>query len=202
MDVSWSATGGWDRVGASNEPAEGMRFGDFNGDGCTDIFRKNGLQWEVSFGSPARTMSSWTSIGSSGEPLDGLRFGDFDGNGVTDLFRISGSEWQMSFGDRGPDGHYVEHTVWNTVGSSGVGFDEMRFGDFDADGSTDILRVLPDRFDVSLGSSARVMGSWRTQNALPPLADPGALLIGDFDGDGKDDVVRLSTSFVRTDPVK
>jgi hypothetical protein len=59
-----------------------LLFGDFNGDGLTDVLTMDGGQ--LSYSSAAR--GTWTPLG--GPPfttMDGLFVGDFDGNGTTDV---------------------------------------------------------------------------------------------------------------------
>ncbi|WP_442944673.1 FG-GAP-like repeat-containing protein [Nostoc sp.] len=75
---------------AFGSPLAGLRFGDFNGDGVTDVFATvprsdgSGSQWVVSDGGT----SNFRNL-AFGPALDGLRFGDFNGDGVTDVFAVS-----------------------------------------------------------------------------------------------------------------
>ncbi len=189
--LSWSSTGSWSSAGGSREDPSNLRFGDFNGDGCTDIFRTVAGEWQVAFGSPSRSFSFWTPIGSAAAPLVDLRFGDFDGDGTTDLFRLRDGIWEISFGELSSSGTYVEHGFWTEVGWSDAPPGELRFGDFNGDGITDVLRVRVDRWDVSFGSSEGEMEPWVELNDFAPAGEkPRDLLIGDFTGDGIDDIVR------------
>jgi len=60
-----------------------LRFGDFDGDGRTDVFQTSGGRWYFSSGGRA----SWAPLASSGCPLAGLYVeGDFNGDGKSDVF--------------------------------------------------------------------------------------------------------------------
>jgi hypothetical protein len=65
---------------------DGLRFGDFNGDGKTDVFATtpnsdSSYTWLVSYGGN----SNFQKL-AVGPAIDGLRFGDFNGDGKTDVF--------------------------------------------------------------------------------------------------------------------
>ena len=145
-------------------PFEELRFGDFDGDKVTDIFRRlpNGEWWAIS---PGRW--GWTLLGSSSLPLAELRFGDFDGNGVTDVMRRNGSTWQVSFGGR---------TQWQPWSSNGDELEKLVIGNVDGIAGDDVLRYVIDsgtsgHWDISSGGR----GSWRRFAAAmwPTMPDDG-----------------------------
>jgi hypothetical protein len=75
-------------------PLSQLRFGDFNGDGYTDIFQrwKDGQWFAYTF-----PMSQGpVPLQSSSKPIESLRFGDFDGDRVTDVLAISSGVWSWS----------------------------------------------------------------------------------------------------------
>ncbi|MEM7553052.1 MAG: VCBS repeat-containing protein, partial [Cyanobacteria bacterium P01_A01_bin.84] len=61
---------------------ESFRFGDFNGDGKTDVFTVFDGRFQVSYGGTSR----WQALAKTRIPLKRLRFGDFNGDGKTDVF--------------------------------------------------------------------------------------------------------------------
>ncbi|MDJ0572973.1 MAG: VCBS repeat-containing protein, partial [Pleurocapsa sp. MO_192.B19] len=69
-------------------PLSEVRFGDFDGDGRTDIFSVTPegefLRWRYSPGG----IGKWVNLTRSSVPLENLRFGDFDGDGKTDVFSV------------------------------------------------------------------------------------------------------------------
>jgi hypothetical protein len=74
---------------AVGPPLDGLRFGDFDGDGKTDVFATvpqggSADQWKFSSGGAVNFRNL-----AVGPPLDGLRFGDFDGDGKTDVFAVA-----------------------------------------------------------------------------------------------------------------
>ncbi len=83
-----------------------LRFGDFNGDGITDVFSLISMggtnQWRYS---PSGT-SAWINLASDPTPLHDLRFGDFDGDGRTDVFSVvpigGAFQWRFSPGGTAP----------------------------------------------------------------------------------------------------
>ena len=73
-----------------------MRFGDFNGDGKTDVFAAWGGKWHVSYSGE----SSWQYLNTSGINVSDLRFGDFNSDKKTDVFARWGGKWHVSGGGK------------------------------------------------------------------------------------------------------
>jgi hypothetical protein len=85
---------------AKGPPLMSLRFGDFDGDGRTDVFSAVPLgdgssQWMFSPGGVGNSQNL-----AIGPALEDLRFGDFDGDGRTDVFATApqegGSQWMFS----------------------------------------------------------------------------------------------------------
>ncbi|WP_319589411.1 endonuclease/exonuclease/phosphatase family protein [uncultured Draconibacterium sp.] len=96
MNIGVGATRIYSGVSSNTIPAlTELRFGDFDGDGATDVFSKFGDQWRYA----SRGEYGWIDLNSSSIALDDLRFGDFNGDGKTDVFSISsGNEMRYSSG--------------------------------------------------------------------------------------------------------
>ena len=107
-------------------------------------------------------------------PTKRLGVGDFDGDGAQDLFLATGAAWYYA-----PAGR----AEWRFLNTQADKIDTLLFGDFDADGRTDVFTQHDgSRWDVSWGAASR----WETINGSGPLL--GQAAIGDFDGDRRADV--------------
>ncbi len=75
-----SGTGGWIYLSPTPSPTvtppwspvSDLRFGDFDGDNRTDVFRAYGSQWQFSSGG----LGSWQNLATDSLPLTDLRFSD------------------------------------------------------------------------------------------------------------------------------
>jgi FG-GAP-like repeat len=105
---------------------------------------------------------------------------DFDGDGRTDPFRVTTRpdgllQWQHV------SGAFPEK--WEDMAYAGDSFLTLHFGDFDADGKTDVFATGP--YGQLLYSSGGV-GSYQNLALVDGATSPPAL--GRFDGDAKTDV--------------
>ncbi|MDJ0658159.1 MAG: hypothetical protein QNJ42_01575 [Crocosphaera sp.] len=174
-DVGSGTSSNWQTLNGSSTTLDELAFGDFNGDGKTDVFHATGSSWQISYGGT----TGWQTLNGSGFGLDKLAFGDFNGDGKTDVFRPDGNKWNISYGGT---------TGWQTLNGSGFGLDKLAFGDFNGDGKTDVFRPTGSSWQISYGGTT----GWQT------LAGSGfgldKLAFGDFNGDGKTDVFRPTGS--------
>ena len=170
--VSDAGTGSWQDLRPYTLDVSEVGFGDFDGDGRTDVFRATGHRFYYSPGGS----EPFVRGAQSNLTRHGARFGDFDGDGRTDVFSVDDGQWRFSSGATGS---------WQALSSSSVPLTDLRFGDFDGDGRTDVFRADGTRWYYS---SAGV-SAWR------PLAtsglEVGSMGFGDFDGDGRTDVFAL-----------
>ena len=161
-------------------PLKSLRFGDFDGDGKTDVFTHvrgdNPVQYVFSSGG----VKDFQKL-TRGRPL--YHLGDFDGDGKTDVFVIGaavgeGSQWMFSPGGAGP--------FQNLAVGPGT---RPEFGNFDGDKKTDVFFTSPipgarDGAHQWMFSSGGAK-DFQKLGIGPPRAN---LRFGDFDGDGKTDV--------------
>lgn len=179
---------------ATGPSLERLRFGDFDGDGKTDVFTTvplaNGThQWMFSSGGtkPFQNLRVGPRLeelifGSDGEyrgdsSLKGVLRQDFNGDGKTDIFTIrpyvgDTYQWMVSFGGVGE--------FQNLATGYGTG---IMFGDFDGDGRTDVFSWVPGETPVQYRFWSGGVGA--PQNLTKGPVPVG---FGDFDGDGKTDV--------------
>lgn len=154
--------------------------GDFNGDGSSDTFWRNGYTGENVILRSAFYQLALTTVTNQDWQVAGA--GDFDGDDQSDLlwrnFRTGANVIWRSGDDRKQQAtRTVSDLAWQVVG----------VGDFNGDGRSDILwrhgRTgqnaiwLSGRFESQQSITAVTNRPWRVRG------------IGDFNGDGKDDVV-------------
>ncbi len=200
--VSWGGNSSWDSINSSSVTIGSLRFADFDGDGETDVFQRSGSDWKVAWSGTG----NWQTIGSSGVSLADLRFADFNGDGRADIFRRSGNTWKVAFAKPSRQGT----TSWRTVasfagtggasaGGSGGSIDNLRFGDFDGDGATDVFSTDGGDWYVAHGddgcninsSTSCQFGAWQDVNTSSISLN--ALAFADVDGDGRTDVLRVAS---------
>ena len=153
-----------------------LRFGDFDGDGKTDVFSVDSSvdphQWRYR----SAGLGNWINLATDPLELTDLEFGDFDGNGKTDVFSIDPATLR---GRYSPD----STQNWVNLDVQNIPLNLLRFGDFNGDGKTDIF-------------TRRDNGQWSYLSAgLLPWIDVAHdslsindLRFGDFNADGKTDV--------------
>jgi hypothetical protein len=166
----------WVYLNAFPERASQVGLGDFDGDGRCDVFAVHGTQWDYS---PSGT-SSWHNLGNFAIPFDQLRFGHFRDKVRTDIFRRApNGQWSLISSPVSPI------TVKDGL-LSPVALSDLRFGDFNNNGLTDVIAIV--------GGS--VMVSWEGQTAFQPLnglVDSLArTMVVDLDGNGQADVIRFT----------
>ena len=78
-------------------------------------------------------------------------------------------------------------TKWQPLAASRLGIGELRLGDFDGDGKTDVFSLANNQWSVSFGG----LSPWRRLNRKLS-SSLGQLAFADFNGDGKTDVARAA----------
>jgi hypothetical protein len=184
--VSSGLPAGWQNLGYAFDPLARLGFGDFDGDGKSDVFATHfaypNQQWVFSSGGTA----SYQNLAYTSATVE-IGLGRFDGDVKTDVFgAVPTSSMIYDFDySSGGAASFVNLSHNNFVDFS-RGF-PLRFGDFDGDGRTDVFEAI----DAGNGSA-----SWAY---WPGGATPskflgtqpfllGDLQLGDFDADGKTDV--------------
>ena len=166
---------------AGTDPAL-LRFGDFDGDGKTDVFAANQLadgstQWLYSSGGAA----SYTNLVTSTVPYSELQFGDFDGDGKTDVLaaepQSDGSLLVVYWpGGLGPG---------VTLGRIPAPAHALRVGDFNGDGISDLMALR-------CGMNGPLAFAPLQTLARSGFATFARVLAGDVNGDGLPDLILVS----------
>jgi len=202
-----------DRDGGTN-----LHFGDFNGDGKTDILRQEKGGWshdsirtaDILFSQGNGQFNLVTlpeSFDLKGDHGTNLHIGDFNGDGKTDFLRQEKNGWDddyfrtaevfLSHGN----GQFSKTTLPEYFELSGdrKGGVNIHLGDFNGDGKTDILRQEKGGWSHDSIRTADILFSQGNGQfnlvTLPEnfdlKGDHGTNLhIGDFNGDGKTDFLR------------
>jgi hypothetical protein len=150
-----------------------LKFGDFDGDGRTDVLGKNGADLVVSWGG----VSDWEKVNEIDAPMSDLAVGDFDASGQADIFHGDGARWYVAY-DNGP---------FVITQTSGFRVKDLRFGDFNADQRTDVFGVVSNAWRVSYSATS----SWQFLRAKL-TDDVASLVVADYDGDAIADVATFS----------
>ena len=172
-------------------------FGDFDGDGKTDIFKSDGGKW---YYLPLNTnyANSWIYLADSQEPLGYLHqvpgttslykympnliLDNFNADATTDVFVATGTQWNVS---------YSATSAWTYYASSGYTLNNTLRGKFFhpsyVNQIMDVFRTDVGQWYISYDGSA-----WTPTTTSPlPLSQ---FKVGDFDNDGFDDIFRKTGS--------
>lgn len=194
----------WRSLGSYGIAFKGLRFGNFDADPATEVFRRGpDGQWYIL--SPGA--GDWQRVQSSGFALAQLRFGDFTGDGITDVLGVVGGRWSISAGATQP---------WQTLNPTlGARLDSssILIADVNGNGTDDVVRstvILGLPRGTTRPASVKWEVSWEGRSGWQTLKVVGVepaklltrpevyLLNGRFDGAPGSDLVAIdSTRFGR-----
>ena len=178
----------WTYLKRDDSELKNLRLGQFDGiTRCGVMADTDTGIWRISSGGK----DDWKELGNFGRPLNEVQFGRFDPNqrdyrpGVRKpdthaFWRDTAGQWFVT---------PLSHPDWQPVQSSSKALAQLRFGDFNGDGVTDVLANSGGHWSVS--DSARE--GWRTLNvSLNDPVDDGGLFIANMDQDDNiDDILKL-----------
>ena len=188
--VSWWFSGmgefPWRFLALRNEELSQLRFGYFDADNKCDVLKESNNAWMISSGGTGQ----WHRLSQEYAPLSEVAFGQFDLSmrdhrpGVTR--RTTHAFWRTPSGQWKITALTGSNQGWKDVQNSGVPMKDLRFGDFDGDGVTDVLARVSGRWAISSGAAQ----PWdRINDELG--SDVSELHIADIDSNNKDDLLRV-----------
>lgn len=192
----WFSSGGeypWTYLKRDDSEPKSLRLGYFDGTTRCGVMSDTGTGiWRTSSGG----RDDWKELGNFGRPLREVQFGRFDPNQRDHRPGVKKPETHAFWRD--PNGQWfvtpLSHPDWQPVQSSSKPFSQLRFGDFNGDGVTDVLANTGGHWAVS--DSARE--GWRTLSAsLNDPVDDAGLFIANVDlDDNIDDIFKLEVKNV------
>ena len=187
-------------------PPDTFLSGDFDGDGCKDVYfhwksggRNELYRWRGP-GSSTKckidTMGSYTvqvdpiaSAAINGDPVGALT-GDFNGDGKDDLFFRWGDGVNRLFLSQGQG---IFQFIDNPVSPASLAstIRQLRVGDYNGDGKDDLFvhAVETGENEMFLGTSNGFAGSGSVIPAQAINGAPRDVLVGDFNGDRRSDLM-------------
>ncbi|MBS0167837.1 MAG: VCBS repeat-containing protein [Nitrospira sp.] len=187
----WSSSGGeypWTYLKRDDSELSNLRLGYFDGTTRCGVMSDTGTGiWRMSSGG----RDDWKELGKFGRPLSEVHFGRFDPNQRDHRPGIKKPETHAFWRD--PEGQWfvtpLSHPDWQPVQSSSKAFSQLRFGDFNGDGVTDVLANIGGHWSVS--DSARE--GWRPLNVSlnDPVDDAGIFIANMDQDDNIDDILKL-----------
>lgn len=171
-EVTSLAAPNWQRVQGSGKAMNKLRFGDFTGDGVTDVLAIENGRWSIS----ESATGGWDTLNPSlGDDLQSVLIADIDNNNRDDVIRLVSKPrgapqvlqtwdvgWQVSWDGRTP-WQTLRFYTFNFKKDAGTVFPVYRFaGRFDDAAGADLLTVDPERRGNFINNAR---AGWRSFNA-------------------------------------
>jgi hypothetical protein len=176
--ATWSTGASW----------TGVSVGDFNGDGKDDMagFCSNNGQWWVAQSTgKSFTTTLWASWSTGATWVD-FQVADFNGDGKADITAraLQNGQWYAAISN----GSNAFNTALWASWSTGATWVDVKVGDFNGDGKSDIIARASQNGQWYVGlsnGSAFTTSLWASWSTGATWVD---VQVGDFNGDGKSDL--------------
>lgn len=194
--ISWSGSSSWAPISHSVKLFEDLNFEDFDGDGKTDVFYTDNGFWYIAYGGHTPIYK----LNASNIRATGMTMQDFNGDGGADLLYV-GSDLNIYVAykydkDNRETGF---RPIYNgDTGLNANSLSDLKFGDFNGDGKTDIFAVDNNsyiRVAYSIGDITDPnpqFSDWQYLKdflKIDEVNDIEDITITDLDLDGKSDIV-------------
>jgi len=203
----WFSSAGqfpWTFLRADRNLADAVALGDFDGDHRCDALEEptqKGVWYIARSGASQLEPLAKDAFGHAvnfGHPLNEVRFGRFDPSSRDHRIGVIRTMTHAFW--RSPQGQWfvtpLNKVDWQYIGGSSFPLSDLRFGDFDGDGVTDVLAVVSGHWAFS--SAGREPWKRLNQTLSEPVA-PLIILNMDTD-DNIDDLLKLESHTVPLDP--
>ncbi|HEX2586136.1 MAG TPA: VCBS repeat-containing protein [Steroidobacteraceae bacterium] len=195
----------WTFLRADSNLSDAVALGDFDGDNRCDVLEETPTQkgiWYIARSGKSSleplAKDAYGHAADFGHPLNEVRFGRFDPSKRDHRIGVIRSMTHAFW--RSPQGEWfitpLDKVDWQYIGGSSFPLSDLKFGDFDGDGVTDVLAVESGHWAYS--SAGRK--PWKRLNSA--LGEPvGNLVVLNTDtDDNNDDLLKLELRTLPTDP--
>ncbi len=172
------------------EPIIIKSYGDFNGDGISDLIQIENSIISVGISNSVGQFISWNytlPVGHQNGIYD-YSLADFNGDGRTDIIQIANSASWIGITDSNGQFQYWSHTV--NTGRYGTNY-EYFFADFNGDGRDDMIQIADNSSWIGLADSNGNIEVWSDNINTGRFGSSYQHLFEDVNGDGKDDLIQI-----------
>ncbi|MFC6014936.1 FG-GAP repeat domain-containing protein [Plantactinospora solaniradicis] len=177
------------RIWTASRASEGWRT--YPCDGSPGDCHTDHIHFSFSWAG-ARKETSWWTGGTGAADAGRVQFGDFNGDGIDDLLQIRPNGDVVVFWNNGQNPNFSWQNNRLVLGGANDPT-EWRVGDFNSDGSDDLVQVR-DNGDVVVfwNSGQNPNYSWQNNRlVLGGMDDTSEVRVGDLNNDGNDDLVQI-----------
>jgi FG-GAP-like repeat len=188
----------WHDIGASSTAYAAVGVGDFNEDGVSDILFENKTNGDTGYyqmNYSSGTLQGWHDVWTASTAYSVAGIGDFNGDGVSDILYRNSATGDTGFYQMfdAADSAF-ENPGWDDIGATSTAYSVVGIGDFNADGTSDILFRNNTTGDTGFYTKT-IANPWTWHDIGASATTYSVVGVGDFNGDGTSDILyRNNTS--------